>query len=73
MRIYKVDYLLQGVFLQPGRHQVAFRFQPMAFRIGLALTMFAFVGTSVLLAGCLYRERRGKEGDGPPEEETFRR
>lgn len=62
VHIYKVNYLLRGVFLQPGSHQVVFRFQPRAFRIGLALTMFTFVGTSVLLVGCLYRERRGKEG-----------
>jgi len=62
VRIYKVNYLLRGVFLQPGSHQVVFRFRPRAFQVGLALTMFTFVGTFILLAVCLYRERRGKEG-----------
>jgi hypothetical protein len=33
-RIYKTNYLLRGVFLQPGDHQVVFRFDPASYRTG---------------------------------------
>ena len=45
--IHRVDYLLRGVQLGPGRHRVEFRYEPSDWRIGLAISAISLL---VLLA-----------------------
>jgi hypothetical protein len=35
VKIYQADYLLRGVFLSAGKHQLRMEYQPVGFRIGL--------------------------------------
>lgn len=51
--IHRTNVLFRGVRLDPGRHEVSFRFEPLAFRLGLG----AFALTIVVLAGALLRQR----------------
>ncbi|MDD2900148.1 MAG: YfhO family protein [Desulfuromonadaceae bacterium] len=50
--IQRVDYVLRGVYLTPGTHTVAFRFDPLPFKIGKYLTLASFA----LFFGMLLRE-----------------
>ena len=38
-KVQPVNRAFRGVIVQPGRHQVAFRYEPKSFRYGLALTL----------------------------------
>ena len=57
-RIYKTNYLLRSVFLEPGHHTVIFRFQPQTFRLGLGITVFTFVGMLGAGIRAFFRERK---------------
>lgn len=59
-RIYKTNYLLRSVFLEPGHHTVIFRFQPQTFRLGLGITIFSFIGIIGVGVRALLQQRRGK-------------
>ena len=41
--IYKANYMLRAVFLEPGEHEVRFSFQPFSFKLGLVLTILTLV------------------------------
>ena len=46
-KIYKTNYILRSVFLQPGRHRVVFTFKPMWLSLGLwtnGVTLLALIG-----------------------------
>lgn len=58
-RIYQADYLFRAVFLEQGRHVVEFRYSPLSFRVGLAISL----STGVILCamavyGALIRRRQ---------------
>jgi hypothetical protein len=55
--IERVDYLLRGVVLEPGRHRVELRFEPASWRIGWILSLVSLIA---LLATGLWalRDRR---------------
>jgi hypothetical protein len=56
--LLRVNYALRGGYLSPGTHYVVFRFAPVAFYIGLAVTCAALAaGTGVLIA-CFVSTRR---------------
>jgi hypothetical protein len=58
-RIYRADYLFRAVFLERGKHVVEFRYSPLSFRIGLAIslaTVAALLGFGV--AGIVLQRRR---------------
>jgi len=61
-KIYKTNYLLRSIFLEPGSHRIRFVFAPKSFKLGLGMS----VGTFGLLLGCLafawQRERKGGVG-----------
>jgi len=67
--LYRVNYVYQGVFLEPGRHAVSFRFRPPGLKAG-ALTTIASL---TLLAWLSFRTlrrtgpryRTGKDGSRP--------
>lgn len=43
VRIYKTNYVLRGLFLQPGHHKIHFAFRPASFRLGLMLSLVGLV------------------------------
>jgi hypothetical protein len=56
--IQRVDYVLRGVYLTPGTHEVSFVFDPMSFKIGKWLTLSSFAIFGVML---VWEWRRKKE------------
>ena len=38
-RIYRADYTLRAVYLEPGKHIVKFIYDPFSFKIGAAITL----------------------------------
>ncbi|MDZ7393202.1 MAG: YfhO family protein [candidate division KSB1 bacterium] len=41
--IYKTNYVLRGLFLQPGEHRIRFSFRPASFRLGLSLSILGLL------------------------------
>ena len=59
--IYRVDYLLRGVFVEAGEHHLVMRFEPKSYRIGYWLTLCSTLlvyGAVVVLLGWSYYRRR---------------
>lgn len=58
-KVYRVNYCQRGVWLEKGKHKVVFRFRPLAWRIGGAITL-ATAGLMLvsLLASLLIHMRR---------------
>lgn len=52
--IQRVDYVLRGIYLPPGSHEVRFVFDPLPFKVGKYVTLASFA----LFALMLVRERR---------------
>ncbi len=48
--IQRVDYLLRGVALAPGRHTIEFRYQPVSWRLGWIVSLLALVGLLATIA-----------------------
>ncbi|MBN2089089.1 YfhO family protein, partial [candidate division KSB1 bacterium] len=46
-KIYKTNYILRSIFLEPGEHKIEFIFNPLMFRLGLWLS----IGTFLVLIG----------------------
>ncbi|HEX9653435.1 MAG TPA: YfhO family protein, partial [bacterium] len=49
-KVYKTDYILRSIFLQPGDHQIKFVFESTTFKLGLWITfsiLFVLFGTLV--------------------------
>ncbi len=46
-KIYKADYILRAVFIEPGKHIVKFTYDPFSFKIGAIITL----GTIGILLG----------------------
>jgi uncharacterized membrane protein YfhO len=42
-RIYRTDYVLRGISLSAGSHQVRFEFHPKPFYIGITVTILSFL------------------------------
>ena len=42
-KIYKTDYFLRSIFLQPGTHKIQFVFNPRSFKLGLLITGLSLV------------------------------
>ncbi|HEU4333680.1 MAG TPA: YfhO family protein [Candidatus Eisenbacteria bacterium] len=61
----RVNYLMRGVLLQPGVHEVRFHYMPRALEAGIRLSAAAFVATLLLaIAGVVAARRR--RGAAPP-------
>jgi hypothetical protein len=55
--LHRVDYLLRGTSLPPGRHRVEFRYEPLSFRGGALVSLIALLG---LIAAVALGLRRGR-------------
>ncbi len=63
--IYRADYLFRAVLVPPGQHVVEFTFDPVAFKVGLAV---ALTTGAVLAAAAIVskRRRQPQAGRGAP-------
>ena len=43
MPIWRTDYLFRGVEVPAGKHAVRFEFRPLSFRIGLVISVLAWL------------------------------
>ncbi len=53
--LHRVDYLLRGTTLPPGRHRVEFRYEPASWRAGWIVSLVAFAGLIVAVSAGLRR------------------
>jgi hypothetical protein len=53
-RIYPVDGILRGIFLDKGKHTLRFEYRPLSFLIGLIVSIVSLSGT---VAGLVYFSR----------------
>ena len=56
--IERVDYMLRGVKLPAGAHDVEFAYQPNGFRIGWIISLLTLVGLGAAVGRELWRRRR---------------
>lgn len=47
--IHRVNYILRGVYLPPGQHEVSFTFEPLPFKVGKYLTFSSMAVFMVML------------------------
>jgi hypothetical protein len=47
--LHRVDYLLRGTTLPPGRHRVVFSYEPVSWRIGWIVSLVALAGLAAAL------------------------
>jgi Bacterial membrane protein YfhO len=56
----RVDYLLRGVMVPPGRHRVEFTYEPASFRAGWIISLLALLAVvAALVVGLRSRRRAG--------------
>jgi len=68
-RILKVNYMLRGVRLAAGTHEVRFNFRPRSFRVGLAISIGGLMALFVLTLGAAavdVRRNSTRRGENPP-------
>jgi len=56
-KIYKTNYILRSIFLQPGEHEIEFKFEPSSFKLGLIISLITFVGMIVLIVFSVRKKR----------------
>jgi hypothetical protein len=61
-KIYKTNYILRSIFLEPGDHQIKFVFESGAFKIGLWLTFGILVVLLGILVYCWRFRRQTADG-----------
>lgn len=61
-KIYKTNYILRSIFLQPGKHQIEFRFEPSSFKLGLWISVVTFLAVIATLVVSVKRRKRDKPG-----------
>lgn len=54
-RIYRADDLFRGILVPPGTHDVAFRYEPQSFRIGMHVTEWSLAIVCLLLLAIAWR------------------
>ncbi|MHB8620726.1 MAG: YfhO family protein, partial [Chloroflexota bacterium] len=57
-RLYRADYVFQGVQVPAGKHAVQLHFAPTTFRLGAAVSIFGWLAALATLALGLWRLRR---------------
>jgi hypothetical protein len=56
--VFPVDWVLRGVVVEPGRHRVTYAYFPASFRVGLALSIGACLGSLLWIGYGRMRRRR---------------
>ncbi len=58
----KTDYVLRGMYVPAGDHQIEFRFEPKSFTIGRTITIIANIAVmiAILLAILFYTRKENK-------------
>jgi Bacterial membrane protein YfhO len=64
--VERVDYLLRGVVVPPGRHTVEFRYEPVSWRAGWLVSLAGAL-TIAAMAAVGMRRRRTPQTDGRPQ------
>lgn len=59
--IERVNYILRGIYLPPGKHDVRFYFEPLSFKVGKWLTLSSFA----IMALALFFAWRRKKATSP--------
>ncbi len=57
--VLRADYAVRAVALEAGQHTVVFRYRPVSFRIGAAISALALLGTAWSLVASM-RRRKGR-------------
>lgn len=58
--IYRVNYIVQGVVVPPGQHEVVFHYDPPIFKVGLVVSGVSLLGwLGLLVLGIRQRRRLG--------------
>ncbi|MFC1569001.1 YfhO family protein [bacterium] len=57
-KIYKTDYVLRAIFLEPGQHQIEFDFAPQTFKTGFGISLVALLLLTLGVAAGFYIEKR---------------
>ena len=52
-KIYPVNYVLRGLQIPAGKHQIRFRFEPMVIQLGSSIQLVAIVFLILLIAACI--------------------
>jgi len=62
--LYRANYLMRAVCLDPGKHEIDFRYRPLSFRLGALVSLAALIalGTGYILSA-VRRNRFGFFGD----------
>jgi hypothetical protein len=58
-KIERVDYLLRGVRVAPGRHRIEFRYEPVSWRLGWIVSTIALLAVAATAAVGWRRRMRG--------------
>jgi hypothetical protein len=62
--IYPVNYILRGLVIPPGEHQLEMRFEPESYRISLILSLIGLIITTILvIAGTVLYIRKNYRGE----------
>jgi Bacterial membrane protein YfhO len=56
--VHRVDYLLRGTTLSPGKHRVEFRYRPASWRAGWIISLVTLAGLLLAVAAGLRARRR---------------
>jgi hypothetical protein len=55
--LHRVNYLLRGASLSPGRHRVQFSYEPLSFRVGALVSLVALLGLIAAVVAGIRRRR----------------
>ncbi|MFC1727423.1 YfhO family protein [Patescibacteria group bacterium] len=55
-KIYTANYLMRAVYLEPGDHEVIFRYSPLSFKIGAGVTSTTLLGLALVGLASLFKK-----------------
>jgi hypothetical protein len=58
--VHRADYVFREVQLEKGRHTIEFVFDPLSFKVGLAITVLALLLVGALLVGAVLARKRAQ-------------
>ncbi len=62
VRVHPADWVFMAVRVPGGEHRIEWRYVPVRFAIGLAVSVVSWVSLVLFLAGSLFIERRARRG-----------